>query len=128
MAVSAESMTASVPSKTALATSEASALVGRRCWVIDSNICVAVITSRRRRFGFGDDTLLKDGHRFRAHFHAEVAARDHDAVRLFQNRIQAGDRLGPFNFCDDRQFTAASGDQFSRRCDVLRPRTNERAR
>jgi hypothetical protein len=41
---SAESMTASVPSKTALATSVASARVGRRLVVMDSNIWVAVIT------------------------------------------------------------------------------------
>ena len=45
-AVSADSMRASVPSRTALATSEASARVGVDAWVIDSNICVAVITGR----------------------------------------------------------------------------------
>ncbi len=43
-AVSAESMTASVPSKMALATSEASARVGRLCSTIDSSIWVAVMT------------------------------------------------------------------------------------
>src|SRR5207247_4468420 len=47
-AVSADSITASVPSSTALATSEASALVGRGFSVMDSNICVAVITITRR--------------------------------------------------------------------------------
>jgi hypothetical protein len=46
-AVSAESMTASEPSKMALATSEASARVGRGFWVMDSSICVAVMTGRR---------------------------------------------------------------------------------
>ena len=46
-AVSAESITASEPSKIALATSEASARVGRGFSVIDSSICVAVITGRR---------------------------------------------------------------------------------
>src|SRR5258706_595519 len=46
-AVSAESMTASEPSKIALATSEASARVGRGFSVMDSSICVAVITGRR---------------------------------------------------------------------------------
>mmetsp|Transcript_10821 Transcript_10821/g.33820 ORF Transcript_10821/g.33820 Transcript_10821/m.33820 type:complete len:216 (+) Transcript_10821:1263-1910(+) len=44
LAVSAESITQSVPSRTALATSEASARVGRGAPVMDSNICVAVIT------------------------------------------------------------------------------------
>ena len=37
-------MTASVPSRIALATSEASARVGRGAWTIDSSIWVAVIT------------------------------------------------------------------------------------
>mmetsp|Transcript_62233 Transcript_62233/g.173879 ORF Transcript_62233/g.173879 Transcript_62233/m.173879 type:complete len:222 (+) Transcript_62233:88-753(+) len=43
-AVSPESMTQSVPSKTALATSFASARVGRGRVVMDSSICVAVMT------------------------------------------------------------------------------------
>mmetsp|Transcript_5815 Transcript_5815/g.11871 ORF Transcript_5815/g.11871 Transcript_5815/m.11871 type:complete len:370 (+) Transcript_5815:257-1366(+) len=43
-AVSPESITASVPSSTALATSVASARVGRGLQHIDSSICVAVIT------------------------------------------------------------------------------------
>ena len=47
LAVSAESITASEPSKIAFATSEASARVGRGFSVMDSSICVAVITGRR---------------------------------------------------------------------------------
>ena len=43
-AVSADSITASAPSKTAVATSEASALVGTGVLIIDSSICVATIT------------------------------------------------------------------------------------
>ena len=43
-AVSPDSISASVPSSTALATSEASARVGRGCVIIDSSIWVAVIT------------------------------------------------------------------------------------
>jgi uncharacterized protein YqjF (DUF2071 family) len=43
-AVSPESITQSVPSKTALATSDASALVGLGFFVIDSIIYVAVTT------------------------------------------------------------------------------------
>src|SRR5688500_3071119 len=49
-AVSAESITASVPSKMAFATSEASARVGSGFMIIDSSICVAVITSFARAF------------------------------------------------------------------------------
>ena len=44
MADSSESMTQSVPSSTALATSVDSARVGRRLSVMDSSICVAVMT------------------------------------------------------------------------------------
>ena len=44
VAVSPESITASVPSSTAFATSLASARVGRGLTIIDSSICVAVIT------------------------------------------------------------------------------------
>ena len=47
VAVSAESITASDASNIALATSEASARVGRGFSVMDSSICVAVITGRR---------------------------------------------------------------------------------
>ena len=46
MAVSPESMTDEEPSKTALATSEASARVGLGACTIDSSICVAVMTGR----------------------------------------------------------------------------------
>ena len=44
MAVSPDSISASVPSNTALATSLASARVGDGAVIIDSSICVAVIT------------------------------------------------------------------------------------
>ena len=46
MAVSAESITALVPSNTALATSETSARVGLGEVIIDSSIWVAVMTGR----------------------------------------------------------------------------------
>ncbi len=48
LAVSAESITASVPSRTAFATSETSARVGTGAMIIDSIICVAVIVSLLR--------------------------------------------------------------------------------
>jgi hypothetical protein len=49
-AVSAESIKASVPSQTALATSDASARVGRGSEIIDWSICVAVMTTFSLRF------------------------------------------------------------------------------
>ena len=49
-AVSPESITASVPSQTAFATSDASARVGSGSSIIDSSIWVAVMTGMPRRF------------------------------------------------------------------------------
>ncbi len=49
-AVSADSITASVPSMIAFATSLASARVGRGFSIIDSSICVAVMTGRPMMF------------------------------------------------------------------------------
>jgi hypothetical protein len=48
VAVSADNMTASVPSITAFATSLTSARVGTGLLIIDSIICVAVITTLLR--------------------------------------------------------------------------------
>ncbi len=48
MAVSPDSITASVPSSTALDTSVASARVGREFHCMLSSICVAVMTGTRR--------------------------------------------------------------------------------
>ena len=80
LAVSAESITASVPSSTALATSDTSARVGTGLEIIDSIICVAVMVSlfcsRARRIicfcSAGTDGV--------ADLDREVAARHHDAV------------------------------------------------
>ena len=80
LAVSAESMTESLPSKIALATSLASARVGRGFSIIDSSICVAVMTGLRHCGGAADDMLLNDRNFFRRHFHAQIAARDHHAI------------------------------------------------
>ena len=49
MAVSSESITASVPSSTALATSVTSARVGMGFCTMDTSICVAVMTGRPAR-------------------------------------------------------------------------------
>ena len=52
LAVSPESITQSAPSSTALATSLASARVGRGLFVIDSSICVAQITNLPATWAF----------------------------------------------------------------------------
>ena len=78
-AVSPDSMTASVESKMALATSLASARVGRGVLVIDSSIWVAVITSLPRAFAKLDGGLLRQRH-FSGPSSTRIAASDHDAV------------------------------------------------
>jgi hypothetical protein len=52
IADSPESITQSVPSRIAFATSVASARVGSRLLIIDSSICVAVMTGFPARFAF----------------------------------------------------------------------------
>ena len=59
MADSPESITQSVPSKIALATSVDSARVGRRLPVIDSSICVAVMTGLPLRLAFSIRSFCK---------------------------------------------------------------------
>ena len=79
-AVSPESITASVPSRIAFATSVTSARVGRGEEIIDSSICVAVTTGFEARFARCDHIFLRQRHLFERDLDAEVAARDHDAV------------------------------------------------
>ena len=81
-ALSAESITASAPSNTAVATSETSARVGTGAVIMLSSICVAIdhrlahLDPRRCRVM----TLLRAGHLLQRHFHAEIAARHHDRI------------------------------------------------
>ena len=59
--VSPESITASAPSRTALATSEASALVGAGLVIIDSSIWVATITGFALRRAFSITRFCRNG-------------------------------------------------------------------
>ena len=79
-AVSPDSITASVPSKMALATSLASARVGRGFSIIDSSICVAVITGRRKSSARRIMRFWISGTFSGAHLHAQIATRHHHAV------------------------------------------------
>ena len=71
---------ASVPSKTALATSLTSARVGSGASIIDSSICVAVITGVADLDAVADDLLLQVRHVLQRAVDAEVAAGDHHRV------------------------------------------------
>ena len=91
--VSPESITASAPSSTALATSDASARVGREFSIIESSIWVATMTglaySRHELHG----ALLHQRHLVERQLDAEVAAGHHDAVERVDDRLEVVDRL-----------------------------------
>ena len=110
LAVSAESITASEPSKIALATSEASARVGRGFSVIDSSICVAVITGRRnsraRAIIFFCTTGTRSG--FISTPRSPRATITPSATR--KNRVQILDGFRLFQFGDHRSVFPARGE------------------
>ena len=125
LAVSAESMTASVPSKIALATSLASARVGRGFSIIDSSICVAVITglrhsSARRMMCFWMSGTFSGGSP------RPVAARHHHAVGDFQDLVEVLDRLRLLQLGDDRNIAARGGDAAAWRRSTSSARAHER--
>ena len=118
-AVSAESMTASEPSKIALATSDASARVGRE-----------FAGHRLEHLRRGDrepsppagprqDLLLHDRHGLGRQLHAEVAAGDHHAVADLEDLVEVVDRLRLLQLGDDVDLVAAerrAGSRAARRC------------
>ena len=50
---------------------------------------------------FCDQLLLQGGDRFDRHFHAEIAARDHDAVTRGENLVVMLERIGALDLRDD---------------------------
>ena len=90
---SAESMTASAPSKTAMATSETSARVGTGAEIMLSSICVATTTGLPTRRAARVNLFLHAGHRLERHLHAEIAARHHDGVRQLHDLVDPLQRL-----------------------------------
>ena len=93
--------TASARSKIALATSLASARVGRGAVVIESSICVATTTGLPAAARLGDDAALQDGHLLRRRLDAEIAARDHDRVGAAMIGVEIRDRLVLLDLGDD---------------------------
>ena len=100
MAVSPESMQASAPSRIALATSVASARVGRRLWCMLSSICVATITGLPCRWHSAHDPLLHDGDLGHVHFDAQIAAGDHHALGSRDDLADLLHGFGLFDFGD----------------------------
>ena len=79
--VSPDSITASAPSSTALATSEASARVGRGLVIIDSSIWVATMTGLALRRAISMTRFCRNGTSSSGQLDAEVAAGDHERRR-----------------------------------------------
>ena len=65
--------------------------------------------------GAGDELLLQDGHLLDRHFHAEVAARNHDSVAGLENLVKALQRVCPFYLRDnERLFAHVRGGRANR--------------
>ena len=109
-------MTASVPSRIALATSATSARVGRDEVTIESSICVAVIDGRAMRAGQGEQALLDHRHLLDGHLDAQVAARDHHAVGDLEDLLGALDALRLLDLGDERHARVLAHEE-----DVLGP-------
>ncbi len=92
IAVSPDSITASVPSKTALATSLTSARVGDGAVIIDSSICVAVITGTPSFDAVTQDALLEVRDVLDRAVDAEVPASDHHRIGRGHDLVQMIDR------------------------------------
>ena len=101
--VSPDSITASAPSSTALAQSEASARVGRGFSIIDSSIWVATMTGLALRRASSIAALLHQRHLLERQLHAEVAAGHHDAVERVDDLVEVVDRLRLLDLGDDGQ-------------------------
>ena len=100
--VSPDSITASAPSSTALATSEASARVGREFSIIDSSIWVATMTGLAFSRAIWMARFWTSGTCFERQLDAEVAARHHDRVEGEHDRLEVVDRLRLLQLGDHR--------------------------
>ena len=113
-ALSPESITASVPSITAFATSETSARVGIGLWIIDSIICVAVITTRLRLRVAAMMCFCRPGQLGVTDFDAEIAARDHHCVARLDDAIEIHERLAALDLGDEVAVAALLAQQLAR--------------
>ena len=113
-ALSPDSITASVPSITALATSETSARVGIGLWIIDSIICVAVIDDAIALARRCDDVLLQAGQLRVTDFDAQIAARDHDGVARLDDAIEIDERFAALDLRHQEAVPAFLAQQLAR--------------
>ena len=90
-----------------MATSVASARVGRGDVIIDSSICVAVTTGLLARLHFAMISFWMIGTVFDRHLDAEIAARDHDPVGGGDDGVEVVERFVLFDLGDDGNALAA---------------------
>ena len=106
-ALSSESMTPSAPSMTALATSVASARVGRGLETMLSSICVATIAIRPGGVRRPHQLLLLEGQAFERDLDPEIPLGDHDPIRLGQDVVDMRQGLRALDLRDGRDLVAA---------------------
>ena len=99
-----------------MATSLASARVGRGCVIIDSSICVAVITGRPSRLHSAMIRFCAIRHLLERQLDAEVAARDHHAVGRADDALDVLERRVLLDLGDDEHLLR---DQRAQLGDVL---------
>ena len=103
-AVSADIMTASAPARQAPATSVTSARVGRECSIMLSSICVATITGFVHDVCDLNEFVLDDRDFLCRQFHAQIAARDHDAVGKIHDGLDVVQAPRAFLFSQSQEF------------------------
>ena len=91
---------------TALATSEASARVGRGAVIIESSIWVATMTGRAFSRHSSMARFWTIGTCFEGQLDAEVAAGDHDAVEGVDDLVEAVDGLRLLDLGEEREADA----------------------
>ena len=69
--------------------------------------------------GAANDVLLNGGNLFRRNFHAQIAARHHDAVGDLQNAVEVLDGLRLFELGDDPGFAAERGNAVAHQAHIF---------
>ena len=108
--VSPDSITASAPSSTAFATSEASARVGAGLEIIDSQHLGGDDDRLGVEAGPLDDLLLQERHVLERALHRQVAARHHEAVEGGDDLVEVLDRLRLLDLGDHRHHALFAHD------------------
>ncbi len=124
--VSPDNIVASVPSKIAFATSLTSARVGLAASTMLCSICVATIAGLPATAPL-DQVLLDQRHAGQIHLDAQVAAGDHQAVRLGDDLVDLIDRLRLLDLGDDADVTLPALQPLAKLPNVGRA-SNERQR